>query len=384
MFTVYIHTIFAMMKFITTSIGPKMSNLSYLLSKNNFDKSDIIQLLSLTEKDDIEQLYKQAYKIKTENVGNKVYFRGIIEFSNICAKDCYYCGIRKSNQSVDRFIMEKQEIINSAIWAYEAGYGSIVLQSGEREDNQFADFVEELLLEIKEKTDNKLGITLSLGEQTEETYKRWFNAGGHRYLLRIETSNKSLYQSLHPENHGHEKRIECINSLKRLGYQTGTGVMIGLPNQTIEDLANDILFFEENDIDMIGMGPFIPHHDTPLSNSLGEFNDYKEGQLELALKMIAVARIYLKDVNIASTTALQALDHSGREMGLQAGANIIMPNVTDTKYREKYQLYDNKPCMDENSTMCKACLGNRVKSVGETIGYNEWGDSPHYKKRHNE
>lgn len=358
-----------------------MSGIENILNKESLEYSDLIALLSLSDKEDIAQLYEHAYQIKTENVGNKVYFRGIIEFSNVCAKDCYYCGIRKSNKSIDRFTMEEQEIIDAAVWAYEAGYGSVVLQSGERSDKNFTDFVENILLNIKQKTDDKLGITLSLGEQTEETYKRWYDAGGHRYLLRIETSNQELYSSLHPDDHSHEARFKCLKLLKKLGYQTGTGVMIGLPNQTIEDLANDLVFFKENDVDMIGMGPFIAHHDTPLADSLGEFENYKENQLELGLKMIAVARIYLKDLNIASTTALQALNHTGREMGLKAGANIIMPNVSDTKYRERYQLYDNKPCMDENSTMCKACLGNRVKSIGETIGYNEWGDSPHFEKR---
>lgn len=358
-----------------------MSNIQHLLSKDNLEFDDLKSLLSLTDKDDIDALFKHAYKVKTDNVGNKVYFRGIIELSNICAKDCYYCGIRKSNKTLDRFMMDKQEVIDAAVWAYDAGYGSIVLQSGERSDEKFTDYIESILLSVKEKTDNKLGVTLSLGEQSKETYRRWFNAGGHRYLLRIETSSPSLYKELHPESHSFTGRIQCLNSLKEIGFQTGTGVMIGLPNQTIDDLANDLKFFKDNDIDMIGMGPFIAHHETPLADSLGDFDDYKDEQLELGLKMIAVARIYLRDVNIASTTALQALNHTGREMGLQAGANIIMPNVSDTKYRDKYQLYDNKPCMDENSTMCKACLGNRVKSIGETIGYNEWGDSPHFKKK---
>ncbi len=358
-----------------------MSKLIQQLNKDHITKSDLIDFLSLEDKSDIELLYKKAYDVKSKNVGNKVYFRGIIEFSNLCSKDCFYCGIRKSNTSIDRFTMEREEVITAAKWAYEAGYGSIVLQSGERSDSNFTDFIEDLLTVIKKETNNKLGITLSLGEQSEETLSRWYAAGGHRYLLRIETTNPSLYQTIHPEDHSYNARIECIETLKKLGYQTGTGVMIGLPGQTIEDLANDIIFFKDRDIDMIGMGPFIPHHETPMAESIANFADIKEKQLELALKMIAAVRIYLKDVNIASTTALQALNHSGREMGLQAGANIIMPNVTDTKYREKYQLYDDKPCMDENSTMCKACLGNRVKSVGETIGFNEWGDSPHYQKR---
>ncbi len=358
-----------------------MDKLDKCLNKEVLTKDDLIYLLSLKEKNDIEMLNKKAYQVKSEFVGTKVYFRGIIEFSNVCSKDCFYCGIRKSNKSVERFSMTIEEIVTSAKWAYDAGYGSIVLQSGERADDLFTDFIEDVLIAIKKETNNKLGITLSLGEQSKETLQRWYNAGGHRYLLRVETSNTTLYQTIHPSNHSFAERISCIENLKEIGYQTGTGVMIGLPNQTIEDLANDIVFFMDNDIDMIGMGPFIPHHETPMADSLDDFSIVKEEQLQLALKMIAVTRIYLKDVNIASTTALQALNHSGREMGLQAGANIIMPNVTDIKYREKYQLYDDKPCMDENSTMCKACLGKRVESVGETIGFNEWGDSPHFNNK---
>jgi biotin synthase len=277
--------------------------------------------------------------------------------------------------------MSTNEIVNSAKWAYDSDYGSIVLQSGERSDKNFVDFVEKLLYKIKEVTNNKLGITISLGEQSKETYKRWFNAGAHRYLLRIETSNKDLYSKLHPKNHNFDKRIHCLKTMKEIGYQVGTGVMSGLPFQTIEDLANDILFFKDFDIDMIGMGPFIPHKNTPFAYLLKDFESRKKQSLELGLKMIAVTRILLKDINIASTTALQALNDIGRELGLMAGANIIMPNITDTKYRGNYQLYENKPCLDENSTMCKDCLGERILKIGEEIGYKEWGDSPHFKKR---
>jgi len=356
-------------------------NLEEILNKQEkLSKDQLVHLLALNKQEDIKQLFKKAYSIKIKNVGKSVYFRGIIEFSNICTKNCNYCGIRKDNKNIKRFKMSKEEIVESALFAYKNEYGSIVLQSGERSDNDFVNFVEDILITIKEKTNGELGITLSLGEQTRDTYKKWFLAGAHRYLLRIETSNKELYKNLHPDNHSFEERLKCLAVLREEGYQVGTGVMIGLPGQTLEDLADDIIFFEKNDIDMIGMGPFIPHKDTPLGEEL--FTDEKkEMQLELALKMIAVTRIYLKDVNIASTTALQALKHDGREMGLMAGANIIMPNITDTKYRSYYRLYEDKPCLDENAKMCRFCLQKRIESIGETIGYKKWGDSPHFKKK---
>ncbi len=351
-------------------------------NNENFTRDNLIELLSLNNKNDISALFAKAYQQKVCEVGKKVYFRGIIELSNICDKDCYYCGIRKSNKNVERFQMSKEEIVNSAIWAFKNNYGSIVLQSGELQNANFADFIEEILLEIKKQTNGKLGITLSLGEQSKEVYQQWFNAGAHRYLLRIETTNPALYAKLHPGNHRFEERTKCLQLLKRIGYQVGTGVMIGLPFQSIANLADDIIFFKENDIDMIGMGPYIPHNETPLAKQMSFF-DNKTGkmQLEMGLKMIAVTRLYLKDVNIAATTALQALHPQGREQGLQAGANIIMPNITDTKYRESYQLYDSKPCLDENSAMCKSCLSKRIDSIGEEIGFNEWGDSPHFFKK---
>lgn len=346
---------------------------------NNLSKADIIYLLNSTDQKEYDELMQAAYKVKNDNVGHKAYYRGIIEFSNICAKDCYYCGIRKSNPNVPRFAMTIDEIVECAELSWKMNYGSVVLQSGERTDEEFVSFVEEAILAIKKMSNNELGITISLGEQSENTYRRWYVAGAHRYLIRIESSNNELYKTLHPQDHDFNERYECLNRLRRVGYQVGTGVMIGLPKQTTEDLANDIMFFKEQDIDMIGMGPYIPHHETPMGENVKDFD--KEKQLKLGLKMIALTRLYLKDVNIASTTALQALLHEGREMGLQAGANIIMPNITHTKYREGYQLYDNKPCTDENATMCRACLEGRIGKIGEDIGYNEWGDSPHWKKR---
>ncbi len=349
----------------------------------DFTVEEIEFLLNLTNPADQERLFAAAYKVKADNVGKIAWFRGIVEFSNVCSKDCYYCGIRRSNSNTSRFTIPEEDIIKSAVWAWEAEYGSAVLQSGERHDPEYIDMVERILLEICRRTKGELGITLSLGEQSEETYKRWFAAGAHRYLLRIETSNEELYRKLHPADHDFSKRLECLHRLRRCGYQVGTGVMIGLPFQTIRHLAEDIIFFKAMDVDMIGMGPFIYHSETPLAKYRDQYGLPDEQLLNLGLKMIAVTRLALRDVNIAATTALQALRHNGRELGLLAGANVIMPNTTDTQYRESYKLYENKPCTDENASMCRGCLQKRIEGIGETIGFGQWGDSPHFaaKKR---
>jgi biotin synthase len=339
-------------------------------------------LLEISDPAELQALYDCAYRVKEKQVGKVAYFRGIIECSNICIKDCYYCGIRKSNAKVQRFQMAEDEIVREALWAFENEYGSIVIQSGERQDAVYIDIIERVVRRIKKETDGKLGITLSLGEQSEETYRRWREAGAHRYLLRIETANPDLYRELHPEDHLFDVRRNCLALLKKTGWQVGTGVMIGLPGQTMDDLVNDILFMKELDVDMVGMGPYIPHRETPMGAAIPPYTDeQKKAALALGLKMIAVTRIVLKDINIAAATALQALDHSGREMGLQCGANVIMPNVTETEYRPNYTLYDNKPCLDENSSMCRGCLSRRIQGIGETIGFNQWGDSKHYEKR---
>ena len=336
-------------------------------------------LLACTAPAARQALYDAAYAVKLQTVGPTVYFRGIVELSNICRKDCYYCGIRRSNANVERYQMGEDEIVRDALWAHEHRYGSIVLQAGERQDAAFVDQIERILKRIKAASDGELGITLSLGEQSEAVYRAWFEAGAHRYLLRVETTNPDLYRQLHPATHDFDTRVGCLDTLRNVGYQVGSGVMIGLPGQTTADLAQDIRFFRDHDIDMIGMGPYVLHSETPLAERVDAINPVT--QLELGLKMIAVTRLVLRDVNIAATTALQALHPTGREMGLQAGANIIMPNLTDTPYRKAYQLYEGKPCMDEDSTMCRGCLQKRVADIGETIGLGQWGDSPHFARR---
>jgi len=363
-----------------------MEKTEQLLHKNTFDKSDIVHLLSLSEPAERALLQKAAFATATTFLGNNVYYRGIVEFSNICTLNCYYCGIRKGNNSLHRYCLSVGEVINCAKWAAECGYGSCVLQSGERRDEQFISFVEACTRGIKKATVSDtlpegLGITLSLGEQSRETYQRFFDAGAHRYLLRIETTNPTLFTSLHPEEQVFANRLKCLTYLRKTGFQVGTGVMIGIPDQTVEDLADDILFFRDNDIDMIGMGPYLPHPDALIDNSSVMDND---ALLSLALSMIAVCRLVLKDVNIAATTALQAMVHDGREQGILYGANVVMPNLTPTDFRKSYQLYDGKPCIDEGKEECRNCLKNRIESVGRTVGWDTWGDSPHFEARKND
>ncbi|MFU8780992.1 MAG: [FeFe] hydrogenase H-cluster radical SAM maturase HydE [Kiritimatiellia bacterium] len=344
-----------------------------------YNDTEMAAWLDTTDHERLSELYQQAYAIKTQCVGTKVYYRGLIEFSNICAKDCLYCGIRRSNDKVDRYDIPDDEIVEAARWAHQQRYGSIVLQGGERSTPAFTTRIENLLQRIHRETGNDLGITLSLGEQPRATYQRWLAAGAKRYLLRIETSNPTLYAAIHPPDHNFEERVACLRTLQELGWQTGTGVMIGIPGQTTADLVQDIRFFQKMDIDMIGMGPYIPHDQTPLAQLTAHFDGTR--QLQRALTMIALTRITLRDVNIAAATALQALDPQGRERGLEVGANIIMPNLTETRYRTGYQLYNGKPCMDENAGMCRFCLAGRIASVGESIGYGEHGDAPHFARR---
>lgn len=351
-----------------------------ILQKDELSKDELIYLLKCEGKEENE-LFRYSKEIREKTIGKDVYLRGLIEFSNICKKDCLYCGIRKSN-SIERFNIEDKHILNAAKFAYDNNYGSLVLQGGERDDQEFIDRIDNLLKEIKTLSKGKLGITLSVGEQTKETYQRWFNSGAHRYLLRIESSNKNLYYKIHPkdDNHSFEKRIECLRFLQEIGYQTGTGVMIGLPYQTIDDLAEDLIFFKKMDVDMVGMGPYIEHEHTPLYADKDLLMPLKD-RFTLSLHMIACLRIMMKDINIAAATALQAIDPIGREKAINIGANIIMPNITPTEERVLYQLYQNKPCTDEGADECYSCIEKRIKMANCEVKYNEWGDSLHYKKR---
>lgn len=339
--------------------------------------SELIQFL---EWENEKELFAAAYKVKVREIGKKVSLRGLIECGNFCAKNCLYCGIRKDNKNVRRYRMDADEIICRAETAKNYGYGNIVLQAGEIESEENTVFFENVLRKIHDKFGDEFGITLSLGEQTDDTYRRWRAAGAHRYLLRIETSNPELYAQLHPDGHSWYRRRDCIRSLRRNGYQVGSGVMCGLPGQTFADLASDIKFFADEDVDMIGMGPYISHAQTPLGENVIWTRQLADHQLQLGLRMIAVTRLYLHDVNIAASTALQAIDSTGREKGLLAGANVIMPNVTDIRYRTDYLLYDGKPIVDENGCEVREKLDKNISALGEEINWNKRGDSPHWRR----
>ncbi len=350
-------------------------------------KDEISTRLRAASAADIENLRRNAYETMRAHVGEKVYYRGIVELSNLCVRNCEYCGIRLGNDAVTRYSLEPDEIVQAALWCAAQGYGSTVLQSGERSDAPFVDMITSVILEIKEQSRSKklpegLGITLSLGEQPLEVYEQWRAAGAHRYLLRIETSNRELFEKIHPAEQTFENRLSALADLRRAGFQVGTGVMIGLPWQTVEMLADDVLFFKSRDVDMVGMGPFIPHEDTPFSRAcLGDAILPDEKRFQLALNMIAVTRLVCPDINIASTTALQAMVQNGREQGLLYGANVTMPNLTPSSVRKNYRLYDGKPCLDETKSECRTCLERRVRSVGRAVGFDEWGDAPHARKR---
>lgn len=352
-----------------------------ILDKALFSSEDIVYLLKC-QGDEKKLIFAKSSETKDRYIGRKVWLRGLIEFSNICSKDCLYCGIRKGNKNLTRYNLSDDEILVAAQFAYDNGYGSIALQSGELESPNVTDRIERLIHRIKDLSGGTLGITLSVGEQETEVYRRWYNAGAHRYLLRIEATNENLYRKIHPRNSKHDfkRRIDCLKSLQDIGYQTGTGVMIGLPFQTYEDLADDLIFMKEFNIDMCGMGPYIEHADTPLIEYSHQLMPLAE-RFDLTLKMIALLRIMMKDINIVAATALQAIDPIGREKAVKIGANIIMPNITPGKYRDSYKLYDNKPCTEESAEDCQSCLEARVSLADNEVVYGEWGDSKHYNER---
>ena len=352
-----------------------------ILEKNDFSKENLVDLLSSFG----EQqgcLFEKAKAVKEKYIGNVVYFRGLVEYSNKCNKNCFYCGIRCANKAIKRYTVTDEEVLRIAQIVMENHYGSMVLQAGECTEKHFTSHITELIRKIKTASNGKIGITLSCGEQCSEVYQEWFEAGAHRYLLRIEASSRKLYAKLHPNNlrHDYDARLQCLNELRKVGYQVGTGVMIGVPFQSLENLAEDLLFFKEKDIDMIGMGPYIVHNQTPMANQRKDL--FTENQrFNLSLNMIACLRILMKDVNIAASTAMQTLHPQGREKAIEVGANIVMPNLTPLKYRENYKLYENKPSVNEDAEETKNQLEKKILSINHQIGYDQWGDSLHFKKR---
>ncbi len=352
-----------------------------ILDHKSITAGEITSLLALEDAEKTEYLYSTANALKHQEIGNKVFLRGLIEFSNICTRDCLYCGIRKSNPIPERYTMNRESIMRSAIEAIDAGYGSVVLQSGERNDPAFTRSVTDIVRKIK-KYSSECGITLSCGEQTPEIYSEWHDAGAERYLLRIETTNRELFRKIHCRKSDFDLRLAALENLQKTGFITGTGVMIGLPGQTISDLAGDLIFFAEMDVDMIGMGPFIPSPETPMGQNFQDSPAAIAARVRLTLNMIAVARLMLRDVNIASTTALQTISpDKGLVSGIKAGANVIMPNTGDINCRKNYMLYANKVISNTPAKEEMARLREILEKSGETIATGVAGHPAHYSRR---
>lgn len=332
--------------------------------------------LSRKLQEDASDLFFNANALTEKLFNNKVFIRGIIELSNRCKKDCFYCALRKSHK-INRYLMSENEILSSALFASEKRFGSIVLQAGENNSDEMVDFYSSVIKEIKKRTN--LGITLSLGEFSKEAYLEFFKAGAHRYLLRIETSSRLLYEKMHPKDHSFNKRLQCLLDLKTIGYQLGTGVLIGLPHQTYDDLAEDLLFYKNLDVDMIGMGPYIPHVETPLYNQIDKI--LIKDPFIVALKMVALSRLLLKDVNIAATTALDILDPCGREKALLCGANVVMPIITPIHYRKDYRLYDNSSLNYKDPFENLKLLEKRFERIKREIAFDTLGDPKHFFQR---
>ena len=322
------------------------------------NKEEIKDLLA-ADPAELDYLLQQADQKRKEVCGDEVHLRAIIEFSSYCRQNCYYCGLRKDNEKIERYQLQKEEIIKTAQMAAELGYQTVVLQSGE--DQYPAAEIAEIIREIKKTTE--MAVTLSLGERDFAAYKLWREAGADRYLLKHETADQTLYEKYHP-GMSFANRIESLKYLKTIGYQIGSGVIIGLPGQTPDILAEDLLLSQDLELDMIGSGPFIPHQETPLKGS-------KSGTVEMTLKFTALSRLLLPLAHIPATTALGTIDAEGRQKALKAGANVVMPNVTDSSYREKYQIYPEKICVNEEAGDCRQCIGGIISSLGRQVSQNK-------------
>lgn len=333
-----------------------MSLITDIKNSNDFSDESILNIIKSNKYDD--ELFIEADKIRREIYGDDVYIRGLIEFTNYCKNDCLYCGIRRSNLKCDRYRLSKKDIYKCCDTGYELGFRTYVLQGGE--DMSFSDKdICEIVYNIKTEYPD-CAVTLSIGERSKKSYLDFKNAGADRYLLRHETANEEHYKKLHPLSMSPENRKKCLFILKELGYQVGSGFMVGSPYQKSEHLVEDLRFLQELQPDMIGIGPFLSHKNTP-------FKDFDNGDLDLTLRLIALLRLIFPKALIPSTTALGTLHPNGRELGLKCGANVVMPNLSPVKTRKKYDLYDNKICTGEESAQCRSCLEQRVKSAGYRI-----------------
>lgn len=324
-------------------------------------KEEFVFLIENENEETAEYLFKKAVKVRQKYYGNDVYIRGLIEFTNYCKNDCLYCGIRRSNKNAERYRLSKGDILYCCREGYSLGYRTFVLQGGE---DPF--FTPEKIADIVKSIKNEYpdcAVTLSVGEHPREVYKLWREAGADRYLLRHETADREHYKKLHPPQMMFKNRRRCLYDLKKLGYQTGCGFMVGSPGQTAESLAEDLLFIKELNPEMVGIGPFIPQHDTP-------FGKERAGTLELTLFMLGLIRLMIPNVLLPATTALGTIDPNGRELGILAGANVCMPNLSPLDVRKKYSLYDNKICTGDESAQCRSCLESRMEEIGYKIAVN--------------
>ncbi len=327
-----------------------------LYNEKNLSDEELMQLIQTSEYD--KKLFEKADSRRREIYGDEVYLRGLIEFTNYCKNNCYYCGIRRGNSNAVRYRMTKEEILSTCRKGFELGFRTFVLQGGE--DPFFTDEkICQIVSEIRSKFP-ECAITLSIGEKSRDSYRAYFEAGANRYLLRHETASEAHYKKLHPHEMELENRKRCLFDLKEIGYQVGAGFMVGSPFQKAEDIFSDLRFLKKLEPDMIGIGPFISHRDTP-------FEKYENGSLELTLRLIAILRLLFPYANLPATTALGTIHPQGRELGLKAGANVVMPNLTPVEERKKYLLYDNKICLGEDSAQCRGCVERRAESVGYRV-----------------
>jgi biotin synthase len=338
------------------------------------DRREILAWLRETDPARLAELYAAADGTRREQVGDAVHLRGLIEISNCCVRECGYCGLRAPNRTIRRYRMRDDEILDCARAAAALGYGTVVLQSGEDEGIRGA-WMAALIRGIKREAG--VAVTLSLGERTDAELRLWRAAGADRYLLRFETSDRELYDFIHPPRPGRiSDRIALLGRIAALGYEAGSGIMIGIPGQTYESVARDIETFRALDLDMIGVGPYIAHPQTPLGN--GEWRRRVPDQIpaaeEMVYKVVALARLACPQANIPATTALATINtRNGRELGLMRGANVVMPNMTPPEYRRYYEIYPNKACIAEKPSDCATCLRGRIRSIGRTVGSGHGG-----------
>ena len=337
------------------------------LKKNQFlPPEGFLELLQMKDADSIKYLYEKAQEVRQQYFGKSVYLRGLIEFTNYCRNDCKYCGIRRSNQKASRYRLEETEILSCCNQGYELGFRTFVLQGGE--DPYYTDEKLTALIRAIKKAHPDCALTLSIGEKDRSSYQAYFDAGADRYLLRHETANQQHYGFLHPSEMSLSHRKQCLWDLKDIGYQVGCGMMIGAPGQTKECLLEDLEFLRELQPHMVGIGPFIPHQDTPFAKEL-------PGTLSDTLRLLAIIRLMLPKVLLPATTALGTIAADGREQGILAGANVVMPNLSPSEVRGKYLLYDGKICTGDEAAECRSCMERRIASTGYQVVVSR-GDSP--------